>query len=101
MTHYWLVVFTDPQPAQQKTTQNYSILGLFSRQQYSDSVIMGDFNYPKLDFIQNLSHLPDDASGSKFLDKTSDLLLKQHITEPTHYRDGITPSLLDLVFLNE
>ena len=38
------------------------------RQQYSHLVIMGDFNYPNVDFVHILSLLPDDAPGSQFLD---------------------------------
>ena len=36
-----------------------------------------------------------------FLDKIHDLFFFQHVIEPTHFRMGTTPSLLDLVFINE
>ena len=36
-----------------------------------------------------------------FLDVINDLFLFQHITDPTRFRQGDTPSLLDLVFTNE
>ena len=35
------------------------------------------------------------------LDKIHDLFFFQHVIEPTHFRMGTTPSLLDLVFTNE
>ena len=48
-----------------------------------------------------MSHLPDNAHGSLFLEKTYDLLLKQHISASTRFRDRCQPSLLDLLFTNE
>lgn len=64
-------------------------------------VIMGDFNYPEVDFVNSISHLPDNAHGTLFLEKIYEHLLKQHINVPTRYREGSNPSTLDLVFTNE
>ena len=38
---------------------------------------------------------------SHFLETLQDLFLKQHVTEPTRYRYGVVPSLLDLIITNE
>ena len=36
-----------------------------------------------------------------FIDTLNDLFLYQHVTEPTRYRAGSTPHILDLVISNE
>ena len=36
-----------------------------------------------------------------FMETIKDLFLKQHVTEPTRYRNGEEPSLLDLIMTNE
>ena len=68
---------------------------------FSHLLICGDFNYSGIDW-GNLSLQPSSAPIIQtFLDTTQDLYLFQHITEPTHYRQGETPHILDLVFTNE
>ena len=70
---------------------NLELLKLLNRtksQRYTHLLIMGDFNYPNVDFM--------------FLKKVEDLYLNQHATQlSTKYRVGCQSSLLDLVFTNE
>ena len=61
-------------------------------------LIMGDFNYPAIDYLQNSVSAGHDSAAAKFLDITQDLLLFQHVTEPTRMRQGQQPSTLDYVF---
>jgi len=68
---------------------------------YSYLLICGDFNYSGIDW-DNLSLLPSSPPiVQDFIDATQDLYLVQHVMEPTHYRPGETPHILDLVIANE
>ena len=63
-------------------------------------LITGDFNYSNIDWI-NGTTLSENLSEILFLDTIQDHVLYQHITEPTHYRIGTEPHLLDLVLTND
>ena len=76
-------------------------------------LITGDFNFKEIDweneFIEGTHHdkySDGIKSGgnqhiSMFIDTLQDLFLKQHVTEPTRYRNGEEPSILDLIITNE
>ena len=57
---------------------------------YCNFLIMGDFNYPLIDYLQNSVSAGPDSAVAKFLDTTQDLLLFQHVMEPTRMRWTIT-----------
>jgi len=65
---------------------------------YSNILIMGDFNYPAIDYLHNSVSATPNSVAAKFLETTQDLLLFQHVTEPTRVREGQEPSTLDYVF---
>ena len=60
-----------------------------------------------IDFIQKVcdrhpSHLlPDPKPSEDFLEVLSTCSLYQHVSEPTRFKQGVSPSLLDLVITNE
>ena len=60
----------------------------------------GDFNYKEIDWCNEFApyeqeHLVD------FINTLHDCFLYQHVTEPTRYREGETPNLLDLILTSE
>ena len=57
-------------------------------------LIMGDFNTPEIDWTSATA--PDGRFGNNLLRLLADKVLVQHIMENTRYRDGQTPSTLDL-----
>ena len=66
----------------------------------SDIVIAGDFNYKEINWIHdyappNKQHLID------FIQNLQDCFLYQHVTEPTRFREGENPNLLDLILSKE
>ena len=67
----------------------------------SHLLIVGDFNIPHIDWDQLLSFEPDSHISHRFLELISDCFLTQHVKEPTRFREGQLPSLLDLVLTNE
>ena len=63
-------------------------------------LITGDFNYSNIDWINSIT-LSDSVCDNLFLDTIHDYLLCQHVTEPTRYRLGTEPHILDLILTNE
>ena len=67
----------------------------------SHLLVTGDFNLPQIDWTSSFCAAPDSHHAHKFLAAVQDCLLFQHAMQPTRFRDGVSPSLLDLVFTNE
>ena len=67
--------------------------------EYLRILIMGDFNYPKINWKQWTSSGEKDAEA--FLECIRDSYLYQHVTEFTRTRENNEHSTLDLIFTNE
>jgi hypothetical protein len=67
--------------------------------EYSHILIMGDFNYPKINWKQWTSSGDKDADA--FLGCIRHSYLYQHVTEFTRTKENSEPSTLDLIFTNE
>ena len=66
-------------------------------------IIVGDFNLNKIKWTPDPSNptVPQQNENSpeaKFLECVRDCYLSQHVTEPTRYRSGNTPTCDDLIF---
>ena len=61
-------------------------------------LICGDFNYPDIDWECQYSK---NDNLKVFLQTIQELNLHQHVCNPTRYRDGHEPSLLDLIITTE
>ena len=81
------------------TTQVCDILSKAAERKHTHLLICGDFNYREIHW-ENKSI--DENSGylSTFVNTIQDCFLYQHVTEPTRYRHGEEPSLLDLILSN-
>lgn len=64
-------------------------------------LLMGDFNYPTVDFSSGTVDSADGSDASRFLEMVEDLFLVQNVTEFTRCRKGQVPSMLDYVFTEE
>ena len=62
--------------------------------------IIGDFNYPEIDWAQERSNASENNPATKFYKATKDAYLIQHQLQPTRYRNGQNPTLDDLVLTN-
>ena len=67
----------------------------------SHLLVTGDFNLPQINWATSFCSAPESHHAHKFLAAVHDCLLFQHVTQPTRFRDGVAPSLLDLVITNE
>lgn len=70
---------------------------------FNDShiLIVGDFNYKDIDWPSRQSNTRCESDTSKFIESINDCYFYQHVLEPTRYRDGQHPSILDLILTNE
>ena len=64
-------------------------------------LIMGDFNYPEINYTDETVTASVNDSSSLFFNKTQELCLLQHVTEFTRVRQHQAPSTLDYVFTDE
>ena len=63
--------------------------------QFSHLLIMGDFNYPKLDWTNWNSK--GDKEGDVFMESIRDSFLYQHVEGYTRTRESSEPSIIDLI----
>jgi hypothetical protein len=72
-----------------------------SRSKASHVLLIGDFNYPEIDWKQHSCSAAETHPSSLFLRTFQDSFLTQHVTEPTHHRGDQTANVLDLILTNE
>ena len=61
-------------------------------------LLMGDFNYSQINWESGVISAGDESPSSIFYQSMHDNFLCQHVLFPTRYREGFTPSCLDLIF---
>ena len=64
-------------------------------------IIVGDFNFPDIDWAGDTCNKGENHKASKFLDCLHFNHLHQSIDEPTHHRGTQSPTLIDLIITNE
>ena len=67
----------------------------------SHLLITGDFNLPQINWKTGSSSAPDTHPAHSFIEVIQSCFLFQHVEQPTRFREGETPNVLDLVFTNE
>ena len=68
---------------------------------HGNVLIMGDFNFPHIQWEDGFVEGSAESEAAQFFDVTQDLLLHQHVTCNTRFREGNAPSRLDLLFSNK
>ena len=66
----------------------------------SHILVGGDFNYKGID-LENEFAEESNIHLTPFINTLKDYFLTQHVTEPTKYRQGEQPNLIDLILTNE
>ena len=64
-------------------------------------LIMGDFNYPAIDFSSDTVRAPEGSHPHNFLEMIHDLTLVQNAFYSTRFRVNCEPSSLDYIFTDE
>ena len=68
---------------------------------YSHVLIMGDFNFEKINWNTWSTSSPETHIDFKFIEKVRDCYLYQHVNKPTRARIDHEPHVLDLLLSNE
>ena len=68
---------------------------------YSNCLLMGDFNFPNINWATITTLKGDQSLTASFLNACEDGFLTQHVTKPTRHRHGQNSFLLDLVFTSD
>ena len=76
------------------------LFGIVSKGNHTHKLILGDFNYPQIDWQNENSKVDENHIASKFLKATKDNFYTQHQKTPTRHRKGQQSNTLDLVFTN-
>ena len=64
-------------------------------------LIMGDFNFPEIDYASERVSSRDTEPPAMFFFKTQELCLFQHVNDATRIRQNQTPTKLDYIFTEE
>ena len=83
------------------TKQLCSLLKIVTDTSSSHLIILGDFNYPEIDWNYTISRAAENHSSHIFLHNIQDSLLCQHVTHPTRHILGESPNTLDYILTNE
>ena len=94
-------IYRSPNSTNENNDKLNELMIAASNTDASHVLIMGDFNFPEINWEANMSQTTEHHRASKFLESTCDAFLYQHVTSPTRYREGQNPSTLDLIFTNE
>ena len=70
----------------------------WAKRNYKEICLVGDFNFPSIDWF---SYEGGTSTEISFIELLLDLGLYQSVDEATRFRDGQTPSLLDLIVTSE
>ena len=68
---------------------------------YSHVIIMGDFNYPEINWSQECNNVGANQETTNFLEGIRDAYMYQHVKQPTRQRGDHHQHTLDLVLSNE
>ena len=63
-------------------------------------IVLGDFNYPRIDWVHYSTNSSINDLNYKSLKTTRDCFSQQHVKSSTRGRNSDNPSLLDLVLSN-
>ena len=69
--------------------------------QNQNLIILGDFNYPEINWSSEASEKDDNHKATNFLNCTHSNYLIQMIDKPTHYKPLQKPSLIDLILTRD
>ena len=64
-------------------------------------LLMGDFNYPQIDWLNWTSSECSDHPSTKFIETIRGNFLFQHVSTPSKFRQNQQPNTLDLISTNE
>ena len=93
------VLYRSPSGSNSNNEKLIGLIDEISDSNYSHLLLMGDINYPKVNW-DSWHVSAEDSREYKFMKCLQDNFLFQHVNKPTRCRGTDTPSILDLVITN-
>ena len=78
---------------------NKLLITISKEKKFSHIMVMGDFNFPKIDWKNWLTK--GDKISENFVESIRDSYMFQHVMENTRMRENCEPSTLDLILTND
>jgi len=95
------LVYKSPTSSKENIVDLNNLLKCIPDKKYSHVLVMGDLNYPEIDWMTWTTPKNCDSDEYHFIEAVRDTFLNQHVTVPTRVRGKDKPSTLDLIFTNE
>lgn len=90
-------VYKSPSSSSENVRQLNALLTQASALNYEHLVVLGDFNFPEIDWDSWTVNRNENHPSFSFIECLRDNFLTQHVNFYTRYRDGQDPSCLDLL----
>ena len=90
------VVYRAPSSPHDNNQRLLTIINNLNNINVSHILLMGDFNFPSIDWSECICLSGESSLAFSFLDAVQDSFLTQHVSNCTRHRDGQQSSLLDL-----
>ena len=94
-------VYRSPSSSGENNQMLNGFLRRLNEHETSHILVLGDFNYPAINWSTNTMLTNGTPDQTRFLDTINDNLWFQHVTQPTRERSGSNPTILDLVITNQ
>ena len=94
------LIYRSPSSTVDNTARLNELLQKAADRKPSHLLIMGDFNFPEVNWNEEKSEARLEHPATQFFRATKDAFLLQHQKLPTRYREGQRTNVLDLVFTN-
>ena len=94
-------VYRSPNSTNENNALLLELLKAAINGRHSHVVIMGDFNYPEIDWVRECSTVGVNHQATKFMEGVRDTFMHQHVEHQTHRRGNQQDNTLDLIFSNE
>src|SRR5260221_5237032 len=91
-------MYRSPNSTMQNDAEMIELLKLVYKNPKVNTVIVGDFNLPSIDWTNCTAN---DVKSNKFLDVLMDNYIIQNVCQPTRARNTDKPHILDLVLTNQ
>ena len=94
-------VYRSPSSSVENNRHLETMLRTISDMKSQRLLIVGDFNYPAIDWQSCVSTDTDGSESDQFTECLRDCFLTQHVEKPTRFRGTQKPSILDLILTYE
>ncbi len=94
-------VYRSPSSDSENNRELETLLRAMSDESFEHMIIVGDFNYPNVDWDTCTATDREGSDSDQFMECLNDCFLVQHVDQPTRFRGSQRPSILDLILTNE